>query len=127
MKYACMQGSCGNVPAPTEGELGLEASSAPLRPLLPGQCLLLVDTFFMRAYKKKEPLWLDGLYVRWGAPRNATLKLRGIAVNQALVWMTNVTMQGNGERGSRTPFRFVLESSAAAWIRSYLYAEGVPV
>ena len=102
----------------------MEAPSAPLRPLMPGQCMLLVDAPFMWAYKLEDPLWLDGLYVRWTTPRNASERMEtAMGVAQALVFLTHVTLQGNGEGGTPTPFGSVLEVSGDEWTE--VYAEGV--
>ena len=56
-----MQGNCGDVAPSFTPPTG----HAPLRDLLPGQCLLLADGNLMWV---EGQLWLDGLYVRLTSP-----------------------------------------------------------
>lgn len=53
-----VQGSCATAPGPALSKPG----GADLRPLLPGQCLLLTDTSLLTV--SNSSLWLDNLYVR---------------------------------------------------------------
>lgn len=59
MEQGCMvQGSCATAPGPALSK----PAGADLRPLLPGQCLLLTDTGLLTV--SNSSLWLDNLYVR---------------------------------------------------------------
>ena len=62
----------------------------------PRQCLLLADTDLL--YVGGTKLWLDGLYVRLTTPRDDVF-FRFIEVGETIgeLWMTNVTLQGNGD------------------------------
>lgn len=88
-----MQGNCpDDAPLPT-----MPASEAPLRPLLPNQCVLTTDYDVMEVAGSMI-LWLDALYIRatsvqW-APFNTLIKVTpdGQTSNGGL-WMSNVTLQ----------------------------------
>ena len=76
----------------------LPAGHVPMRDFLPGQCLLLVDTALM--YVDKNNLWLDGLYVRLKDvrdPEGIFGQIIGVGRSNLQVWMTNITLQGNGD------------------------------
>lgn len=91
-----MQGNCTGVAPPYPN---LDLSHAPLRPLLPRQCLLLADDRLMEVDSSK--LWLDGLYVRLTTPRDTSGVFDGfilVSGSGAEVWMTGVTLQGNGDK-----------------------------
>ena len=96
-----MQGNCGDMhpnftPAP---------GTAPLRSLLPGQCLLLADNTLLNVVGST---WLHGLYVRLtiletgefnslilGEPDPTAFTQN--SVTGPRLWMTEVTLQGNGD------------------------------
>lgn len=96
-----MQGNCVGVDKP----LYIPPSShAPLLPILPYQCLILVDGDLGRVWGVE--LWLDGLYFRLTTPREIAGEKDGFNFNNYLInlqgdttelWMTNVTLQGNGD------------------------------
>ena len=65
-------------------------------------------------------LWLDGLYVRLTSPREAEFSQFLSTVSNAQLWMTGVTLQGNGD-GQRDCFNCGVEASSAAPV----YAAGV--
>ena len=89
---------------------------APLRDLLPGQCLLLADENLM--WVVQGQLWLDGLYVRLTSPRDGRdFYVFLFADSPAEVWMTGVTLQGNGD-GERDC------SDCGVISRGHVYAEG---
>lgn len=80
-----------------EPSFHLDSSHASLRPLLPRQCLLLADWHLLEVYTSK--LWLDGLYVRLATPR-CTAGIGDALLEVwygAEVWMTDITLQGNGD------------------------------
>lgn len=74
-----------------------------LRPLLPRQCVLFVNHNLMWLINTR--LWLDALYVRLTTPRNADegfaqlIYLGRISElsDEEDLWMTDVTLQGNGD------------------------------
>ena len=66
----------------------------PLRGLLPGQCLLLVDHLLMWM---DDRMWLDNLYVRLASPRYNEFGGFVTGGNASELWMTGVTLQGNGD------------------------------
>jgi hypothetical protein len=111
-----MQGNCYSVETPSAS---FPSGHAPLRPLLPNQCLLLADEDLLNV--RAGNLWLDSLYVRLTTPRDAGGVFYGfIQVGfEAAVWMTGVTLQGNGDG---------VEDCWACglifWAKARVYAEG---
>jgi hypothetical protein len=96
-----MQGKCAS-PAPSRLPSKVPSTSPaghiPLLPKLHNQCLLFVNEQLLRVEYSK--LWLDSLYVRLTAPRTPGGKfpqLIHIAGQEAEVWMTGVTLQGNSD------------------------------
>jgi hypothetical protein len=101
----CMQGNCTGAP-PSAASLGL--SGAPLLPLLPYQCLLVADAQLLGM---DSQLWLDGLYVRYRSTGRLMVGHRGTSGfwrtagyysfikihNLGSLWMTAVTLQGDGD------------------------------
>lgn len=88
-----VQGNCQELDAPS---FPVPPTHAPLRPLAQRQCVLLADEQLMRV--DDGQLWLDRLYIRLSNPRDAGefdsfLKIR----EDANLWMTTVTLQGNGD------------------------------
>lgn len=70
-----------------------------MRDFLPSQCLLLVDTALLYVDKTRN-LWLDNLYVRLKDVRDEEGmfgQIIGIGRSKVEVWMTNLTLQGNGD------------------------------
>lgn len=117
---ACVKGNCAGVDTPA---LSLPTSHAPLRPLLPCQCLRMTNTnvLYVRENGRKE--WQDGHNFRLTSPRllaNISYFSAFIIIEQGVdMWMTGVTLQGNGD-GSLTCgiCRMYVESGSA-------YVEGV--
>ena len=99
-----MQGNCGDVAPSFTPPTG----HAPLRELLPGQCLLLADDNSMLVGGQ---LWLDGLYVRLTSPRDGKFSRFLLSTDNAVLWMTGVTLQGNGSGKRDCIYCGVLESS----------------
>lgn len=85
-----MQGNCGGL---FHAAPGIEG--APLRPLLPHQCVLLADENLITV--DESSLWLDNVYIRLTAPRNISfnhfIDVRG---SSSKLWMSSVTVQGRG-------------------------------
>jgi hypothetical protein len=67
-----------------------------MRPLLPGQCLLLFDAHLLSI---SSNMWLDGLYLRHMKPRDSLVEdpVETLVVWSASLWMTGVTIQGVGQ------------------------------
>lgn len=113
-----MQGNCASE-FPDEMTDGLEG--APVLPQRPGQCLMTFDKIFLAAQSGAgNKLWMDSLYLRDSRGQtNSSLAEDGpdsdIIVMLASgkkydewpsstarkLYMTNVTIQGNGMDGSR--------------------------
>jgi hypothetical protein len=91
-----MQGNCAHEPP---SAVALQLSGAELLARKPGQCLLVVsgDTLDVASGNA----WLDNLYLRvrsTGADADPAV----LTVHQvAQLWMTNVTIQGDGGTGSQ--------------------------
>ena len=86
-----MQGNCGDIAPSFTPPTG----HAPLRDMMPGQCLLLADSPFIQL--PQSQLWLDGLHVRLTSPRGADFTSLVWTGSNAELWMTGVTLQGNGD------------------------------
>lgn len=67
---------------------------APLRDLQPGQCLLLAAYNLMTVMDR---LWLDALRVRLTSLRDDELQQLLASAPGSELWMTKVTLQGNGD------------------------------
>jgi hypothetical protein len=96
-RCCCMQGNCRGAP-PSAASLGL--SGAPLLPLLSYQCLLIADVQLLWV---DSQLWLDGIYVRYrrtGRVTSSEGHCNGFIFNQGSLWMTAVTLQGDGDSSS---------------------------
>jgi hypothetical protein len=115
--HACMQGNCSAVAPPS---LNLPANHVPLRPFLPGQCLLLIDADLLVVERKRQ-LWLDRLYMRITDPRDGLPFDSFIRVDYsgAELWVTGVTMQGNGDG-----IRDCWGCAMGAFREGRVYAEG---
>lgn len=113
-----MQGNCEGLAPPSPY---LDPSHVPLRPLLPRQCLLLADDDLLIVYSSQ--VWLDGLYVRLTTPRDTETGLFGsfisLGTNESQVWMTDVTLQGNGNG-----MRVCDECALSVWLEGSAYAQG---
>ena len=86
-------GNC-SAPPPDEDALGLPPAAARLRPLLPGQCLIVTDgdTIYMNG----GGLWLDNVYMRLRrSTREQFAEFIQVATSSQL-WIANSTFQGDG-------------------------------
>lgn len=107
-----IQGNC--VDEPSEEKLGL---TGPGLDRSPGQCVIASDTTLIWL---ENSLWLDNLYIRYSASTafeddyyNDILECSSPDCN---LWLTSVTMQGDGP-GDKT--------AGAIWAKeSQVYAEG---
>lgn len=109
-----MQADCSGAAAPT---FKPATGHAPLLTMKARQCLLLVDTDFL--YIGGTSLWLDGLYVRLTEPRgDPFFRFVEIGEETGQLWMTGVTLQGNGD-GVLDCYTCALDLWAAS-----VYAEG---
>jgi hypothetical protein len=90
------RGNCiGEVPA----SIRYSIPGAPLKPLRSGQCLLVTDGDLFNI--AAGSIWLDSLYIRLkSTERDAYPSLVNVE-ELGLVWMTGVTMQGDGESECR--------------------------
>lgn len=93
--YKCIQGRCGQAGEPS---FNLNATHAPLRNLLPNQCVLLANERLLEV--SGGNLWLDALYFRY--PEAAEAGVSGtrfvdVYRSDTDVFMTSVTFQGNGD------------------------------
>lgn len=91
-----MQGNCSAVP-PSQDLLLLPEGAAPLQPLKQQQCVLIVSGNLFTV--DESDLWMDNIYVRARVepdsdPFQEMLEMR----DEARVWMTNVTLQGDGTK-----------------------------
>ena len=84
-----LQGNCSEAPQ-------LQLEGPPLLPLLPGQCVLLVDMDF--AHVGYGRLWMHNLYLRHVASARAD-GVYLVATTQASgwLWLTLTTLQGAGQ------------------------------
>lgn len=116
-----LQGYCLDPPP----QLAISSTQSPLRPFVPGQCLLAVDQSLLVV--NDSNLWLNSLYIRITAPRNETFfELVYVQGNgpisegaSAAVFITNVTLQGNGD-----DVRDCLDCGITADLNAGVYAEG---
>lgn len=121
-----VQGNCAAA-TPTAESVGLLPNGqAPLRGFTPGQCLVAVDHELLVV--SDSEVWLDSLYVRLVLPRNQTffefVFVQGggdIRVGpSAALYMTNVTMQGNGDDAVDC-----VDCGVGVSFNSGVYAEGM--
>ena len=110
-----MQGNCEGAEVP---ELNLPSGHAPLRDMQARQCLLLADAEVMDV---NGSLWLDSLYMRLTAPRDEDgefLEFIDSSTATEGLYMTGVTLQGNGD-GVQDCFSCAIFVDSSA-----VYAEG---
>jgi hypothetical protein len=117
----------GNCSEPIPEELTKNLTGPPLLPLKPGQCLVLLFGNAMQIVSETaHNFWIDSLYLRQlpmkDPPDHETTLVSvdkftsGAPADTApSVWMSNVTIQGNGEG-----------SVKAVRVSSRLAAEGAP-
>ena len=99
---------------------------AGLRTLTPGQCLISVDHEVLVV--SDTDVWLDMLYVRLVIPRNFTffefVHVHGtgdiITGPNAAAYMTNVTLQGNGDKSPDC-----VDCGVSVAFNAAVYAEGM--
>lgn len=97
-----MQGNCTR-PVPSAETLGIDTSStshAPLLPLLPGQCVMVVDSVMVADSPvfdvgEKGRLWLQGVYIRLkkNPDVDSVSELISVTGEGAGLWMKGVTLQ----------------------------------
>lgn len=91
-----VQGNCTNAP-PLAFENLDGVLNIPLRDMKPGQCLILLSAGFIHL---AQDMWLDNLYLRLhkSAPDTTASSMNSLVdAEKAGLWMTNVTMQGDGD------------------------------
>lgn len=103
-----VQGNCTE-PVPRLLSLSLARDSSPLTDIKPGQCLILADWSVLEVTGTR--VWLEGLYIRMVGSRQGSLVpipellALGTAAESseevAEVYMTDMTLQGDGPRGQR--------------------------
>lgn len=117
-----MQGNCSHAPPLALDQLD-SVMHVPLRDMNPGQCLVLVGSGFIELFN--FDLWLDNLYLRLhkaGPDDNSNSMKALVDGHNGGLWITNVTMQGDGD--NRTDCR----DCGAAFLSSVAYIEGsIPV
>lgn len=119
-----LQGNC-STPMPTSASLGLTPTAAPLQPVKPRQCLVISDWSLFEVVGSR--VWLEGLYIRMVTSRGGAAypigELIPIGDKPGLitpqVWMTNVTLQGNGGAQQECEWCGLRATEAS------VYAEGV--
>lgn len=96
-RHACMQGNCVD---PPPSAVALQLSGNGLAPRRGNQCVLTtpVDTIQVNAGN----VWLDSLYLRLRTT-GVTFSYPGLISSTAAgrLWMTNITMQGDGDATCR--------------------------
>ena len=110
----------------SSGDLPLPAGAAPLKPLNPRQCVVIFESDVMHV--EGSSLWLDNVYFRFRGAAAADTAAADAAlafdevINASLsarVWITNVTMQGDGT-GNLACSQCGVEAAQSAAV----YAEG---
>lgn len=94
----CVQGNCTDAPTPPEGVLLLPDYKAPLRKMVPQQCLIALDKSFVKVVS--QSLWLDSLYLRLHKLEDEDSRdYIGplVRTDESDIWMMNVTLQGDGD------------------------------
>ena len=94
-----MQGNCLAAAAP---EFVPISDAAPLRPMLPGQCLVVADHDVI--VMKNAKIWVDNLFVRLahdtdtavGGLQSDVDNFMWLQGDTMQLFMTNVTLQGSG-------------------------------
>lgn len=85
-----LQGNCMTPPSP-------EALSLTGRPLLtdwkPGQCVIVTDVHLMYV---AQNMWLDNLFIRHTKTERGGRPILATESESCNLWMTNVTLQGEG-------------------------------
>lgn len=105
-----LQGNCSHEPTAEQLPLYNGAQSE----WKPGQCVILTD---VELVELELQLWLDNLYIRHvTTPRTDTVSVLWCVTEMCQMWMTSVTIQGDGDGDP---------SSGALWVTGGLvYAEG---
>lgn len=113
---AILQGNCSTriLPGPLDN-----SGVAPLREQRSRQCVLLADVHFISMY---QSWWLDNVYIRHRrTPRTKdSIDFKGVVWCGSVkcnLWMTNVTLQGDGRQDP--------EQGGVAVHGGQLYANGV--
>ena len=92
-----VQGNCKS--QPSAAELGL-AGTAGLQDWQAGQCVIVTDVRLMSVFQN---LWLHGLYIRHHATTRTGTESWSVVwcgSKDCNLWMTDVTIQGDGSKDS---------------------------
>lgn len=115
-RVLCLQGACKDaIPESLSAELGEPA----LLPLLPNQCLVLVDATLV-SLQAGDKLWLDGLYLREVATTRRMFAFVTQLFDPSELYLTAVTLQEtSGPTADGGPV------SGGLHLQSSTYAEGI--
>jgi hypothetical protein len=116
--HAFIQGNCSSEPSFLA--LGLSGGGLPTR--TPGQCVLVTDQALMKLHRQN--LWLDSLHIQFVGSSHAysccnSVLLHVSGAGTANLWLTTVTLQGEGGAFSSSYYAGAIEVDGAQ-----LYAEG---
>jgi hypothetical protein len=116
--HACMQGKCS-----TGAKATPEVTGAPLRELLPGQCLLIADRQLLELHFGR--LWLDNVYIRLQPPEATQGTLSAVvAADGGEMWVTRTTIQGDGSTDTQADEEQPTFGVTALASTARLYAHG---
>ena len=88
-----MQGRCPT--PPSEQKLGIRSVEVPLRDLKPMQCVIIVNSEFLKT--GSSPMWVDNLYIRHVASSDRIIATSVQVTAGSPLWMTGITFQGTGD------------------------------
>lgn len=87
-----MQGNC--LEAPSSSNIALYIADSLLKDWRPGQCVIVTDVRLMSVYSS---IWLHKLYIRHhSTTRSDTMSVIWCGTEDCNLWMTDVTLQGDG-------------------------------
>jgi hypothetical protein len=113
-----LQGNCAK--RPTAAELGLSPRHKALRNVKPQQCVLIVNRSVLKVVA--TDVWVDNLYFRVLESPGGIADTAVRASQGALLWMTNLTIQGSGDTVKDCTVCGLLASRQAR-----IFADGVPL
>lgn len=90
-----MQGNCTHADIKPSELLRLPDYKAPLRGVRPQQCLIALNSGFLKAVGPS--LWIDNIFFRLHKSTDEKRIAPFVDFSTADVWMTKVTMQGDGD------------------------------